>query len=144
MNDKQRLFVDEYITSLNATQAAMKAGYDAHSAYSQGHRLLKNAEVQKAVETAMKDRATRTAVNADYVIHRLQVITERSMDGVKPDYKSALRALELLGKHLGLFAPSKELQDFQFKENDVTVQIRRILLEQSERDRQDRKRQDCK
>ena len=40
-------FVDEYLVDLNATQAAIRAGYSEKTAYSIGQRLLKNVEVQK-------------------------------------------------------------------------------------------------
>ena len=128
MNAKQRAFVTEYLVDLNATQAAKRAGYDSHSAYSQGQRLLKNDEVKQAVDATMKDRAQRTTLTQDYVIQRLMVIAEQSMSGDKPDYKSALRSLELLGKHIGLFTPTKEqgLPDVDFA---VRCQIRRLLLE---------------
>ena len=56
MTEKQQIFIREYLTSLNATEAAKRAGYSQHSAYSQGQRLLKDAEVQKALSAAMKAR----------------------------------------------------------------------------------------
>ena len=46
---KQKRFCDEYLIDLNATQAAIRAGYKKETAYSQGQRLLKNVEVQKHI-----------------------------------------------------------------------------------------------
>ncbi|TPK59048.1 MULTISPECIES: terminase small subunit [unclassified Mesorhizobium] len=71
LTDKQRRFVDEYLLDLNATQAAIRAGYSEKTAYSQGQRLLKNVEVQTAMSSAQADRATRTKVDADWVLSRL-------------------------------------------------------------------------
>lgn len=122
MTEKQQIFIREYLTSLNATEAAKRAGYSQHSAYSQGQRLLKDAEVQKALSAAMKARQDRVELSQDYVLNNLIEIVERCMQKkavVKKgeqiqdengnniwtfDAKNAVRALELLGKHLGIFA----------------------------------------
>lgn len=50
MNDKQKQFCKYYAETMNATSAALKAGYSEKSAYSQGSRLLKNAEIQKQIQ----------------------------------------------------------------------------------------------
>ena len=54
MNAKQLLFCKYYAESLNATSAAIKAGYSSRTAYSQGSRLLKNAEIQKRIQEELK------------------------------------------------------------------------------------------
>lgn len=57
---RQEDFVREFLLDLNATQAAIRAGYSASTAYSQGQRLLKNVEVQAAIakaRAAAQDRA---------------------------------------------------------------------------------------
>ena len=71
---QQRRFGDEYIVDLNATQAAIRAGYSPKTAYSQGQRLLKNVEVQAYITKREKARAQRTEVTADNVILRLAQI----------------------------------------------------------------------
>jgi phage terminase small subunit len=71
---KQRAFVREYLIDLNATQAAIRAGYSEKTAYSQGERLLRNVEVQRAISAAMKIRADRTDITADRVIKELAKI----------------------------------------------------------------------
>ena len=48
LNDRQQLFVTEYVKDMNATKAAERAGYSKRTAYSQGQRLLKNVEIKKA------------------------------------------------------------------------------------------------
>ena len=55
MNDKQKRFCKYYAETLNATQAAIQAGYSAQTAYSQGCRLLKNAEVKKQIAEELKN-----------------------------------------------------------------------------------------
>lgn len=68
---KQVQFVAEYLLDLNATQAAIRAGYSEKTAYSQGQRLLKNVEVQAALSSAQSDRSERTKIDADWVLSRL-------------------------------------------------------------------------
>ena len=71
MNDKQRRFVAEYLIDLNATQAAIRAGYSAKTASSQGERLLRNVEVQRAVAEAKAARSEKTGIDAAWVLSRL-------------------------------------------------------------------------
>jgi phage terminase small subunit len=74
MTPKQEAFVREYLVDLNATQAAIRAGYSAKTAEQQGTRLLRNAQVTAAVQKAMDSRAKRTNITADRVIAELAKI----------------------------------------------------------------------
>jgi len=76
---KQHRFAREYLLDLNATKAAMRAGYSAATAYSQGHRLLKNVEIKKIIHGAMERRSERTGISADRVFHALGTIGFASM-----------------------------------------------------------------
>lgn len=71
LTPQQQRFVDEYLIDLNATQAAIRAGYSEDTAYSQGGRLLKHVEVGKAIADAMAERSVRTRVTADRVLTEL-------------------------------------------------------------------------
>jgi phage terminase small subunit len=64
---KRKIFIDEYLKSWNATEAAKKAGYSEKTAYSSGQRLLKNVEVQQAIQ----DRLSASAMSADEVIQAI-------------------------------------------------------------------------
>ena len=90
MTDKQTKFFTEYTKDFNATQAAIRAGYSPKTAYSQGQRLLKNVEVQKAMnehrDKGIADRETRQKFWSD------------TMQDNNEDMKNRLRASELLGK----------------------------------------------
>lgn len=79
MTPRQSAFVNEYLIDLNATQAAIRAGYSAKTAYSQGERLLKNAEVAAAVSAAQAERSQRTRINADWVLSRLGAEVEADL-----------------------------------------------------------------
>lgn len=71
LNDKQIRFVEEYLLDLNATQAAIRAGYSAKTAYAQGERLLRHVEVSALVRERQAARSERTTINADWVLSRL-------------------------------------------------------------------------
>lgn len=71
MQPKQRRFVAEYLKDLNATQAAIRAGYSPKTAEQQGHRLLRNAEISQAVEKAKSEQLQRLEVSADVVLREL-------------------------------------------------------------------------
>jgi phage terminase small subunit len=70
LTDKQRRFVDEYLVDLNATQAAIRAGYSERTANEQGNRLLAKVSVAAAIQDAMKRREKRTQITADMVLKR--------------------------------------------------------------------------
>ena len=71
LTPKQTRFVQEYLLDLNATQAAIRAGYSVKTAGSVGHEILKKPEIQAAIHAAMKARSERTEIDADWVLKRL-------------------------------------------------------------------------
>lgn len=68
LTPKQQRFVEEYLIDLNATQAAIRAGYSVKTANEQGNRLLANVSVQNAISQAMQARSERTNITADGVL----------------------------------------------------------------------------
>ena len=71
LNAKQARFVSEYLIDLNATQAAIRAGYSARTAHSQGPRLLDHVGVQAAIKAAQARRERRTEITQDRVLQEL-------------------------------------------------------------------------
>jgi phage terminase small subunit len=65
------MFVEEYLSDFNATQAAIRAGYSHKTAHSSGPRLLENVGVAQAIEKAIDARSARTRVTADRVVKEL-------------------------------------------------------------------------
>lgn len=74
MTKKQKVFVEEYLIDLNATQAAIRAGYSPETAQEQSSRLLSNVMVQNAIAKAMAERSRRTGINQDRIILELAKI----------------------------------------------------------------------
>lgn len=71
LNARQRLFVQEYCVDLNATRAAMRAGYSATSAHANGPRLLANAVVANAIANELSARSKRVGITAERVLKEL-------------------------------------------------------------------------
>src|SRR3954452_20519472 len=71
LNERQRRFVAEYLLDLNATQAAIRAGYADATANRTGPRLLSNVGVAAAIAEAQAARGRRTEVTADRVVLEL-------------------------------------------------------------------------
>lgn len=124
LTDKQKRFIEEYLVDLNATQAAIRAGYSERTANEQGAQNL--AKLSHYIEEEKRKRSGRVQITQDDVIRMLieniekssgtkQVVitqTRKSEDGefVGDDVaqfvyepSSVNKALELLGKHLGMF-----------------------------------------
>lgn len=71
LTPKQERFVAEYLIDLNATQAAIRAGYSVKTADQQAHQLLKKTSVAEAIQAAMKKREQRTEITQDRVLQEL-------------------------------------------------------------------------
>jgi phage terminase small subunit len=71
---RHKLFVLEYLKDLNASQAAIRAGYSAKSARTKGYELMKNPDIKLAIESAMDKRAKRLDISADKVLQEMAKI----------------------------------------------------------------------
>lgn len=85
LKGRQAAFVREYLLDLNATQAAIRAGYSAKDADVQGPRLLGKVGIAAAVKEALDARAARTQINADYVLNRLVEIDQMDVLDIMDD-----------------------------------------------------------
>lgn len=119
---KQKLFCDEYIISLNATQAAIKAGYAEKTAYAIGAENLKKPKIQSYISERMEQKESSLIATQDEVLQYLTSVlrgesqtTDILLVGMgdgcqevqevekKPSEKDRLKAAELLGKRYGLY-----------------------------------------
>lgn len=126
LTPKQQRFVEEYLIDLNATQAAIRAGYSEKTAKVIAAQNLSKLNVQEAIEEAQSKRTERTEITQDYVLTNIQKVIERCMQVQQVDNcltqtedgelaqafmfkeQGALKGLELLGKHLGMFKDKVE------------------------------------
>ena len=111
MTPKQAAFVDEYLIDLNATQAAIRAGYSAKTAEWIGPQLLGKAHVSAAIAKRMEDRSKRTEITQDRVLTDIELIKQDAMrkaydkngNEAMINHTSALKACELQGRHLQMW-----------------------------------------
>tara|TARA_B100000780_G_scaffold266768_1_gene223235 strand:- start:117 stop:467 length:351 start_codon:yes stop_codon:yes gene_type:complete len=98
---RQNKFILEYLKDLNATKAAERAGYK--QPHVQGSQLLAKPDVKAEIDSELKARSERLKLDSDWVIRRL----EEEANNYKSSPSARIRALELIGKHLGSFEPDK-------------------------------------
>lgn len=108
MTPKQQRFVDEYLIDLNATKAAIRAGYSKRTAKDIGAENLTKPEIAKAVAKAIEAQAERTLISADQVLLDIERIGRKAEKAA--DYANALKSRELLGKRYKLFTDKVEVQ----------------------------------
>ena len=115
---KQQRFVEEYLVDLNATQAAIRAGYSAKTASEQAARLLVNVKVSTAIQAHRAQVSERVGRTIDDIMADIGRVRDNAMqEAADPEtgvsamlsHKDALKALELEGKRLGAFTDKTEL-----------------------------------
>lgn len=109
LSPKQVRFAQEYLIDLNATRAAIRAGYAQKTARQQGARLLTNVDIQLAIQEAMNGRAERTELTADEVVTEIRRIAMAPETEIKVGDK--LVALDMLMRHLWAYGrpPNPEI-----------------------------------
>lgn len=123
LTEKQKRFCEEYLIDRNATQAYIRAGYSVKkkiTAEQNSSKLLKNTKVQAYLTELSEHQSERTQITADIVLKELAKIalTETEITG-----KEKMKALELLGKHLGMFTANADNSDTLAKLDEVLGRI---------------------
>ncbi|HGJ5904902.1 MAG TPA: terminase small subunit [Arsenophonus apicola] len=85
LTNKQEAFCREYLIDLNATQAAIRAGYSEKTAKDIACQNLAKLNIQKRIQTLMEERKNRIEVNADYVLKRLVEIDQMDVLDILTD-----------------------------------------------------------
>jgi phage terminase small subunit len=106
---KQQVFIKEYMIDLNATQAAIRAGYSAKTADRIGPELLGKTCVAEALQEEMAKRLEKAQITADFVLEGIKKSIEACT--IAKQYQSALKGYELLGRHLRLFTDNVKQAD---------------------------------
>lgn len=109
MNVKQQKFVEGVLAGLTATAAYVAAGFQSRggAAETNAARLLKKPEVAAAIEAANAEAAKRRGITADWVMVKLKAEATRMGKGAT--HAGRIRALELIGKRLGMFKDQVEV-----------------------------------
>ena len=82
LRPKHARFVQEYLVDLNATQAAIRAGYSAKTADREGYRLLRNAEISAAVQAGQQARLQEAGLTATRVLEELRRVGFMNIRGL--------------------------------------------------------------
>lgn len=101
MNARQTKFVQEYLIDLNATQAAIRAGYSKKAARAIGSENLTKPDIATAIDAALFRRAQEMGLSAERVLGRLSYLSVKGE--VLGQISAAARCEELLGKHVGMW-----------------------------------------
>jgi phage terminase small subunit len=158
LSERQRMFCKEYMIDLNATAAYIRAGYSPNGAKVSASNLLTNTNVIDCLNELMTERSIRTQINADYVLTNIKEIGERCMQksplneysqekkGYIPimdeegrsvwqfDASNALKAQEMLGKHLRLFTDRVEIELGDSLAEDIRKARERVLNVDTKKD----------
>ena len=124
LNDRQQLFVTEYVKDMNATKAAERAGYSKRTAYSQGQRLLKNVEIKNAVDKLLLEVRKNNVADAVEIEEYLTAVMrgkmketeminvgnfEQELVEVPAKQTTRIKAAELLGKRYSMWTDKQEI-----------------------------------
>lgn len=184
LTPKQKLFVEEYLVDLNATQAAIRAGYSERNASRIAVELLNKTQVQEKLQERMHEREKRTEITQDKVLNELaaiafsngsdfaKVITrmgknklgedveyqdveleltdklpaekkkaiagiKMGKNGIEVSTCDKVKALELLGRHLGMWNDKLQVDAEVIQNNpydELTVEELRTLAKKYEKD----------
>jgi phage terminase small subunit len=131
LTPKQQRFIEEYLIDLNATQAAIRAGYSRNSARQIGDENLSKPGIADAVAKAKRERSEATNIDAEWVLKQAVELHQRCMQEIRPvrnpktreqvydDNGNALfafnaaaanRSLEIIGKHVEVAAFKDRLE----------------------------------
>lgn len=129
LNEKQKRFVEEYLRSGNASEAARNAGYSAKTAGESAAQLLKNIKVQSAIDSRLKELESERVATTQEIQEYLTAVMRGELDeevvvnvGVGKGYtradkikaqvgaKDRTKAAELLAKVRGMFVNKSELE----------------------------------
>lgn len=119
LSGKQNRFIEEYLFDFNATQAAIRAGYSPKTARVQASQNLTKLNIRSKIKEALSLREQRLLYDSYWVAESLKEILEEAM--LNKDHHAALKALHLLGKHIGMFSG-------RVKPNDISKQIQPIQI----------------
>ena len=114
LNEKQKVFVSEYLKDFNGTRA-YKVAYGVENDKTAGTnawRMLKNAEIQQAIQEKANNHLDEIDVDVSYIINGIKEVTERCKtpdEYGKIDASNSLKGFELLGKYKNIFKESVDV-----------------------------------
>ena len=119
LNARQKVFCEEYLLDLNATQAAVRAGYSEKTARVIGGENLLKPAIAEYITELKAERSKKTKIDAAYVLEMSNELLKRCMvEGEDFNATGVGKALDLIGKHI-------DVQAFNEKQTvDATVKVK--------------------
>lgn len=127
LTNKQLRFVDEYLVDLNATQAAIRAGYSPKTAGVIGAENLEKPKISAAIEKRMAEKQSELIASQDEVLifltavfrgdEKEKVVVGDEIKAIPAPMRDRIRAAELIGKRYALFSDNVKI------DGDVPVVI---------------------
>lgn len=114
LTPKQQRFVEEYLIDLNASQAAIRAGYSEKTAGAVGHENLKKPEIQDSLKDAIEKRSEESGLTVEKIWKGL--LSEATRDGEGSSHSARVSAWAHLAKYKGMFIDKQEV--------DAAIEIR--------------------
>lgn len=108
LRPKQQRFVDEYLVDLNATRAAIRAGYSEKTAEQIGYQLLQKTSIAEAIQQAQKARAAKAGITADRVLEEVRRLALSDVRGLF-DERGNLRPIRELSDEQAAAVASLEV-----------------------------------
>jgi len=125
LTPKQEKFCREYLVDLNGAAAARRAGYKPEGADKVSYRLRQDPKIKARIEELQADVAKRSEVTADGVIAMLQKSYRDAQEANQ--HGPAVRAAELLGKHISMFKENYSLEMFDRQADDALIERLRLI-----------------
>ena len=142
LTPKQSRFVEEYLVDLNATQAAIRAGYSEKTAKAIGHENLTKPDIEAAIAAGLEKLTKRTEINQEYVLKTIRDTIERCAQAepvidakgkpvmietpegemtaaYKFDSQAVLKGAELLGRHLKMFTEKQDRKSTRLNSSHI-------------------------
>ena len=125
MTDKQRRFAEEYLVDLNATQAAIRAGYSQKFANTNANKLLQNTTLRTYIDGRLEEIRSEKTAEAREVLEYLTAVMrgeqteevlkligggEQAVTNIEVSAKDRMKAAELLGKYYSLWTDKVSVQ----------------------------------
>ncbi len=105
LSNKQKRFCEEYLVDLNATQAAIRAGYSKKTAYIIGFENLRKPKLEYHIQKLLKEISDKTMITVEKIVGRIDEISITAEEN-----RDKLKANDMLMKHLGGYEKDNKIE----------------------------------
>jgi phage terminase small subunit len=118
---KQQRFIDEFMIDLNATQAAIRAGYSAKTAEVIGYENLRKPQIAEAIKLRQDKIGEKNNITAEWIIEQMKEVYSLAIESKK--LSDANKSLEMLGRTKGIFNDKLNLSGGLKNKVEITIGV---------------------